>query len=48
MGVPPAEILFLSDISAETDAAKAAGMKALLIDREKGQGDIASFAEIAL
>jgi enolase-phosphatase E1 len=48
MGIPPADILFLSDISAETDAAKAAGMQALLIDRDKGQGDIASFAEIVL
>lgn len=48
MGVSPADILFLSDISAETDAAKAAGMQALLIDRETGQGDIASFAEITL
>lgn len=46
LGVSPADVLFLSDISGETDAAKAAGMQALLIDREKGQGDIASFAEI--
>lgn len=48
LGISPADILFLSDIAAETDAAKAAGMRALLIDRENGQGDIASFAEIAL
>lgn len=48
MGIPPADILFLSDIAAETDAAKAAGMQALLIDRDKNQGDIASFAEIVL
>lgn len=48
LGIPPADVLFLSDISAETDAARAAGMKALLIDRENGEGDIASFAEIAL
>ncbi|MEP6784770.1 MAG: acireductone synthase [Sphingomonadales bacterium] len=48
LGTAPADILFLSDIAAETDAAKAAGMKALLVDRETGQGDIASFAEIAL
>lgn len=48
MGIAPADILFLSDISAETDAAKAAGMKALLIDRETGQGDIASFADVTL
>lgn len=44
----PCDILFLSDVRAETDAAKVAGMQALLIDRERGQGDIASFAEIAL
>ena len=48
LGVSPAEMLFLSDIAAETDAAKAAGMRAMLIDREHGQGDIASFAEIVL
>lgn len=48
LGIAPADILFLSDIVAETDAAKAAGMRALLIDREHGQGDIASFAEIVL
>lgn len=48
LGISPVDILFLSDIVAETDAAKAAGMKALLIDREHGQADIASFAEIAL
>ncbi|MES2288748.1 MAG: acireductone synthase [Pseudomonadota bacterium] len=48
LGVSPADVLFLSDISGETDAAKAAGMQALLIDREKGQGDVASFAEIGL
>lgn len=48
LGVSPADMLFLSDIAAETDAAKAAGMRAMLIDREHGQGDIASFAEIVL
>jgi enolase-phosphatase E1 len=48
LGVSPADMLFLSDIAAETDAAKAAGMRAMLIDRERGQGEIASFAEIVL
>jgi enolase-phosphatase E1 len=48
LGVSPADMLFLSDITAETDAAKAAGMRAMLIDRERGQGEIASFAEIVL
>ncbi|MBA3878963.1 MAG: acireductone synthase [Sphingobium sp.] len=46
IGLPPGEILFLSDVAAETDAAKAAGMQALLIDRVGGTGDIASFDEI--
>jgi enolase-phosphatase E1 len=48
LGVSPADMLFLSDIAAETDAAKAAGMRAMLIDRERGQGDIASFSDIVL
>lgn len=48
LGVSPADMLFLSDIAAETEAAKAAGMRAMLIDREHGQGDIASFAEVVL
>lgn len=48
LGVSPANTLFLSDVVAETDAAKAAGMKALVIDREQGRGDIASFADIKL
>jgi enolase-phosphatase E1 len=42
----PADMLFISDVAAETDAAKAAGMRALLIDRDTGQGDVASFAEV--
>ncbi len=44
----PEEALFLSDVAAETDAAKAAGMRALLIDREGDAGDISSFDEIML
>ncbi|UVO55373.1 acireductone synthase [Sphingomonas sp. SUN039] len=48
LGVSPADMLFLSDIAAENDAAKAAGMRAMLIDREGGAGDIASFADIVL
>lgn len=42
----PADILFVSDVSAETDAAKAAGLNALLIDRDTGKGDVASLAEV--
>ena len=48
LGVSPADMLFLSDIAAEADAAKAAGMRAMLIDREQGTGDIASFDEVVL
>jgi len=48
LGFAPADVLFLSDVSAETDAAKAAGLRALLIDRDGGTGDIGSFAEIVL
>lgn len=47
-GFAPAEMLFLSDVAAETDAARAAGMRALLIDRGGGTADIASFDEINL
>lgn len=46
IGLPPGDILFLSDVAAETDAAKAAGMQALLIDRAGGPADIASFDDI--
>lgn len=48
IGLPVGEILFLSDVAAETDAAKAAGMQALLIDRAGGVADISSFDEINL
>jgi enolase-phosphatase E1 len=46
LNLDPTDILFVSDVAAETDAAKAAGLRALLIDRDTGRGDIASFAEI--
>lgn len=48
LGEAPGDVLFLSDVAAETDAAKASGMRALLIDREQGGGDIASFDVIRL
>jgi enolase-phosphatase E1 len=48
MRFAPGDILFLSDVAGETDAAKAAGMRALLIDREHGNGDISSFAEVGV
>ena len=47
-GMTPGDMLFLSDVAAETDAAKAAGMQALLIDRTGAAADIASFEDIAL
>lgn len=46
LDLDPAEILFVSDVAAETDAATSAGLRALLIDRDTGLGDVASFAEI--
>jgi len=46
LGYDPADILFVSDVSAETDAAKAAGLHALLIDRDTGAGDVSSLAEV--
>ncbi len=48
IGLPPEEILFLSDSVPEIDAARAAGLKTSLVDRETGSGDVASFAEIVL
>jgi enolase-phosphatase E1 len=44
--LPPEEILFITDIQAEADAAKQAGVGALLIDREGKAGDIHSLAEV--
>ncbi|NLS28545.1 Enolase-phosphatase E1 [Sphingomonas sp. S2M10] len=44
----PEKILFVSDVQAEVDAARAAGLGALLIDRDGGPADIHSLAEIRL
>lgn len=46
IGLPAGDILFLSDVQAETDAAKAAGMQARLIARDGGPHDITSFDEV--
>ncbi len=46
IGLPVEQILFLSDVDAETEAARAAGMGALLIDRNGGEADIHSFDDI--
>jgi enolase-phosphatase E1 len=46
IGEAPDTILFLSDIQAELDAAKAAGLRTVLVDRT-GRTGVASFADIA-
>jgi len=46
IGLRPSELLFLSDMRAEIDAARAAGLQALLIDRAGGPADIHSLAEV--
>lgn len=48
IGVPPGQILFLSDNMIEIDAARAANMDAIHIDRETGGGEVASFSGIVL
>ena len=45
---PSGDILFLSDTPEEVTAARTAGMQALLIDRENGAGEIASFDAVDL
>jgi enolase-phosphatase E1 len=45
LGLPSAAMLFVSDVQAEVDAARAAGMQALLIARQGG-GDVRSFDEV--
>ena len=47
-GCNPEHILFVSDVQAEVDAARSAGLGALLIDRAGGPADIHSLAEIRL
>lgn len=47
-GFKPKEILFASDVRAEIDAARAAGLGALLIDRGGGPADIHALVEIRL
>jgi enolase-phosphatase E1 len=46
LGLVPDALLFVSDIQAEIDAARAAGLQAILIDRDTGKGDVASLAEV--
>lgn len=46
LALAPHDLLFVSDIQAEIDAAKAAGLQALLIDRIGEDGDVHSLAEV--
>jgi len=46
LDLAPSELLFVSDMAAEVDAAHEAGLQALLIDREGGPADIHSLAEV--
>jgi enolase-phosphatase E1 len=46
IGLPAADILFLSDAPAEIAAARSAGLRALLVDRDGGKGDVAGFDEV--
>jgi len=44
--LPPAAILFVSDMAPEIEAARAAGMQALLIDRNGKAGDVTTLEEV--
>ena len=46
LDLAPSDLLFVSDAPAEVDAAREAGLHALLIDREGRHGDVHSLAEI--
>jgi enolase-phosphatase E1 len=46
LGLAPSQILFVSDAAGEVDAAREAGVEALLIDREGNGGDVQSLAEV--
>jgi enolase-phosphatase E1 len=46
LNLAPSELLFVSDMPAEVDAAHEAGLQALLIAREGGAADIHSLAEV--
>ena len=46
LGLAPGDLLFVSDIQAEVDAARGAGVQALLIDRAGEAGEVASLAEV--
>ena len=60
MGIEPSELLFLSDVVEELDAARAAGLRTVLVDRREdypqpregeaahGHPRVGSFADIQL
>jgi enolase-phosphatase E1 len=47
IGEKPGAILFVSDMPAEIEAARAAGLQALWIDRDGGKGDIRTLDDVA-
>lgn len=46
LGLAAGDVLFVSDMMPEIEAAWAAGMQALLIDRTGGAGDVSTLAEV--
>lgn len=46
IGLPTAAVLFVSDMAAEVDAARAAGMQALRIDRDGQGGDVHTLEQV--
>ena len=46
LDLPPEDVLFVSDVQEEIDAARDAGMAALLIDRSGDSGEISTLAEV--
>lgn len=48
IGEEPGAVLFLSDVQAELDAAAAAGMRTVLVDRSGGGAGVESFEEIGV
>jgi enolase-phosphatase E1 len=46
LDLAPSQMLFVSDAAGEVDAAREAGLEALLIDREGLEGEIHSLAEV--
>ncbi|MCD8563369.1 MAG: acireductone synthase [Alphaproteobacteria bacterium] len=47
LGTPPEQILFLSDITAELDAAQAAGFQTVLLDRENAHPESVPYNKVS-